>query len=293
MFGGFGGFGGPPPGAPGMNVNMTTTTQQTTSTSSGGQGDPGQKSKEMQDRFKHREAKLPTYIALVDVLELKGENVAAMREAAEGAKMTSEDMAKGQAVFEKITAAVMSFDFGKVMQYNDELMELERIDNEKERQFKKLEMLLKGFDKYEEIRQEFGIVVTTTTTQQVPLVSATITGPTPVVGVTSNTPLEARVAQLETNYAILKAEFEAFKTQQTLQNQTFDAIIKSLQGIPGTTTHTTHMTAPTTTTYQTTSAPAPVGAPPPMGGTTTLSASATDGTATASAGGLSMQMKLG
>lgn len=39
-----------------------------------------------------------------------------MREAAEGAKMTSEDMAKGQAVFEKITAAVMSFDFAKIMQ---------------------------------------------------------------------------------------------------------------------------------------------------------------------------------
>ena len=41
--------------------------------------------------------------------------------------------------------------------------------------------------------------------------------------------LEARVAQLELNYATLKAEFEAEKAQQALKNQTFDALIKVLQ----------------------------------------------------------------
>ncbi|CAI2363290.1 unnamed protein product [Moneuplotes crassus] len=304
MFGGFGGFGGPPPGAPGMNVNMTTTTHHTTTSSAGGQEDPGKKSQELQDRYKHREAKLPTYIALVDVLEIKGENVVAMRDAAEKAKMTPEDMAKGQAVFEQITAAVMSFDFAKIMQYNSELMELERIDDEHERQFKKLEMLLKGFDKYEEIRQEFGIVHTTftthATTQQVPLVSATIT--TPQVGILPASTLEARVVQLETNYATLKAEFEAYKAQQALQNQTFDAIIKSLQGIPVHATHTTYATTPAPApTYQTATyathvqAPAPtaapVGAPPPMGGTATMTATASDTGVSATAPGLNMQMR--
>lgn len=180
-------------------------------------------------------------------------------------------------------------------------MELERIDDEHERQFKKLEMLLKGFDKYEEIRQEFGIVHTTTTTHatthQVPLVSATITAPQ--VGVLPASTLEARVAQLETNYAILKAEFEAYKAQQALQNQTFDAIIKSLQGIPVTATHTTYATTPApaptyhTTTYVQGPAPtaAPVGAPPPMGGTATMTATASDTGMSATAPGLNMQMK--
>ena len=134
MFGGFGGggFGGPPPGQqpgapgfPGMqaNVNVTHTTT-TSSTSAGGMGgaggaggsDPSQKSKEMQDRYRYREDKLPTYIALVDVLESKGENVLEMRDAADKAKMTLEEMQKGQAVFEKVTAAAMSFDFSKIMQ---------------------------------------------------------------------------------------------------------------------------------------------------------------------------------
>ena len=56
-----------------------------------------------------------------------------------------------------------------------------------------------------------------------------VTG-TPVVATAVTTsPLEARVAQLESNYAILKAEFEAFKANQALQNQTFDALIKALQ----------------------------------------------------------------
>ena len=90
----FGGFGGPPgqqPGAgfPGMTANVNITETTTTSTTSGATGgmqasagmggaggsDPGKKSQEMQDRYKHREAKLPTYIALIDVLESKGENV--------------------------------------------------------------------------------------------------------------------------------------------------------------------------------------------------------------------------
>ena len=48
--------------------------------------------------------------------------------------------------------------------YSAELEELEKIDNEKEKNFRKLEMLLKSFDKYEEIRTEFHIVTHTTTT---------------------------------------------------------------------------------------------------------------------------------
>ena len=100
MFGGFGGFGGggndpnqqPGGGFPGMNMNANfgfnsnATTTHTTTTTTGGQGmgggfggpggeDPGKKSKDMQDRYKYREEKLPTYNALVDVLEIKGEDV--------------------------------------------------------------------------------------------------------------------------------------------------------------------------------------------------------------------------
>lgn len=94
MFGGFGGFGGgqqPGGGFPGMgmNVNMTTTTTHSSSSSgshgmgmsggmSGGMGggdDPSKKSQDMQERYKYREAKLPEYTALVDVLEIKGEDV--------------------------------------------------------------------------------------------------------------------------------------------------------------------------------------------------------------------------
>ena len=104
-------------------------------------------------------------------------------------------------------------------------------------------MLLKAHDKYEQIRQEFNIVTTTTTTHSTTVPGATIhmnvTG-TPVgapvaTPVTVSTPaqvapgLEVRVIQLESNYATLKAEFEAFKAQQALHNQTFDALIKALQ----------------------------------------------------------------
>ena len=38
-----------------------------------------------------------------------------MRDAADKAKMTSEEMQKGYAVFEKVAAAMMSFDFDKIM----------------------------------------------------------------------------------------------------------------------------------------------------------------------------------
>jgi hypothetical protein len=97
MFGGFGGFGGgqqpnqPGVGFPGMgmnaNVHMTTTTTHSSSSGgshgmsggmSGGMGggdDPSKKSQDMQERYKYREAKLPEYNALVDVLEIKGEDV--------------------------------------------------------------------------------------------------------------------------------------------------------------------------------------------------------------------------
>ena len=117
-----------------------------------------------------------------------------------------------------------------INRYTPELDELERIDNEKERQFKRLELLLRGFDKYEEIRTEFNIVTTTTTTTSSSLPGASVTmnvsgAPVAVVDGT----LEARVAQLELNYATLKAEFEAEKAQQALKNQTFDALIKVLQ----------------------------------------------------------------
>ena len=151
------------------------------------------------------------------------------------------------------------------------MYELQQIDDEKERQFKKLEALLKSFDKYEEIRQEFGIITTTTTTHQTaaPMgASVHITG-TPVVGTTVPAGgLELRVAQLETNYAVLKAEFEAFKAQQAAQNQAFDTLIKTLQGVPVTAQTTTYAQAPApvathTTTYAQAPAPAPVGVPPP------------------------------
>lgn len=39
-----------------------------------------------------------------------------MRDAAEKAKMTHEEMQKGLKVFDKVTAAMMSFDFAKIMQ---------------------------------------------------------------------------------------------------------------------------------------------------------------------------------
>ena len=105
MFGGFGGggFGGPPPGQqpgfPGMQANVNVTQTTTTSSTShkggmgmhagvgmggpGGPGGPGgappggarDKARQMRERFEHREGLLPTYNALVDVLESKGENV--------------------------------------------------------------------------------------------------------------------------------------------------------------------------------------------------------------------------
>ena len=39
-----------------------------------------------------------------------------MRDAAEKAKMTHDEMKKGMEVFEKVTAAMMSFDFAQIMQ---------------------------------------------------------------------------------------------------------------------------------------------------------------------------------
>lgn len=151
MFGGFGGFGGQDPnknqtsagfGFPGMsmNANVTTThttssastggfggmsthasfgapthTSHTTTTTSGG-GDPSKKGSEMQDRYRNRQDKLPRYTALVDVLEIKGENVYEMRVCITGATMTAEEMKQGMEVFEKVASAAMSFDFMKMMQ---------------------------------------------------------------------------------------------------------------------------------------------------------------------------------
>ena len=141
MFGGFGGFGGQDAnqnqqpggfGFPGMNMNANITTSHTTqqTTTSGGgmfgsmgggfggpgaQDDPSKKSTELQDKFKRRQELLPRYTALVDVLEIKGENVTEMREAIVGATMTSEEMKQGMDVFEKITAAAMSFNIMEMM----------------------------------------------------------------------------------------------------------------------------------------------------------------------------------
>lgn len=116
--------------------------------------------------------------------------------------------------------------FNKFYRYSAELEELERIDNEKERQFRKLELLLKAFDKYEEVRIQFGIVTSTTTVTSATAPSAGIS-----VNVTgaSTSSLEARVAALETQNALIRAEFEAFKATQALKNQTFEALIKALQ----------------------------------------------------------------
>ena len=57
----------------------------------------GNLSKILQSRFNHK-------LQVVD-----------MRDAADKAKMTSEEMQKGYAVFEKVAAAMMSFDFDKIM----------------------------------------------------------------------------------------------------------------------------------------------------------------------------------
>lgn len=40
-----------------------------------------------------------------------------MRECIDKAQMTSEEMQKGMEVFNKVAAAMMSFDFVKIMQY--------------------------------------------------------------------------------------------------------------------------------------------------------------------------------
>lgn len=183
-----------------MGGTATTHTTQTTHTSSshsgmGGHEDPGKKSKDMQERYRYREDKLITYTALVDVLEIKGENVFELRKCVEGSKLTAEESDKGMKVFANVSAAMMSFDFMKIMQYSAELEEIERIDNEKERNFRKLEMLLKTYDKYEEIRKEFGIVTytTTTTTTTHPVASGmtmTVTGlPTVTAHVTTPAPV--------------------------------------------------------------------------------------------------------
>ena len=123
--------------------------------------------------------------------------------------------------------------------YSAEMEQLEKIDNEKERNFIRLEVLLKSFNKYEEIRKEFGMVVqqtTTTTTTGVPGMSATVnfTGvpapvPAPTPGVPASSTLEVRVATLEQQNALLRAELDALKAQQALQNQTFDAQLKAMQ----------------------------------------------------------------
>lgn len=97
--------------------SSTTGSHGMSGTSSfGQQDDPGKKSKEMQDRYKYREEKLPTYTALVDILEHKGEDVRVMRECIYGAKMTHEELQRGYQVFEKVTAAMLQFDFAQIMQ---------------------------------------------------------------------------------------------------------------------------------------------------------------------------------
>ena len=123
--------------------------------------------------------------------------------------------------------------------YSAEMEQLEKIDNEKERNFIRLEVLLKSFNKYEEIRKEFGMVVqqtTTTTTTGVPGMTATVNFsgvptpvPAPTPGVPASSTLEVRVATLEQQNALLRAELNALKAQQALQNQTFDAQLKAMQ----------------------------------------------------------------
>lgn len=64
----------------------------------------------------------------------------------------------------------------------------------------------------------------------VPSAHVTTTGvPQPSPAQPAGTTLEARVAALEQENAMIKAEFQAFKAQQLLHNQTFDALIKALQ----------------------------------------------------------------
>ena len=104
-----------------MGATATTHTTHTTTSSShhsgmGGHDDPGKKSKDMQERYRYREDKLITYTALIDYLEIKGENVTELRKCADGAHLTAEESAKGMKVFAKVSEAMMSFDFMKIMQ---------------------------------------------------------------------------------------------------------------------------------------------------------------------------------
>lgn len=83
------------------------------------------------------------------------------------------------------------------------------------------------------------ISVHTTTTSQAP---SYVPVPTPA-SVSYSHVQDPKVALLEQQLAQLRAEFDAFKAQQTLQNQSFDALIKSFQS-PFSTAPTMHQYAP-------------------------------------------------
>lgn len=111
-------------------------------------------------------------------------------------------------------------------------------------------MLLKGFTKYEEIRKEFNMethTTTTTTTTGFPGAQAKFDinfsgvptpAPAPAPGSTSaptpaqpssNQSLEERVKALEQQNSQLRAELDAYKSQQNFQNQTFQSLIDTMQ----------------------------------------------------------------
>ena len=111
-------------------------------------------------------------------------------------------------------------------------------------------MLLKSFDKYDEVKKEFNMYThtTTTTTSTIPGHSASIdvnfsglslgpgtsTGqvPAPVPAQPTNSSgLEARVTQLEEQNSLLEAELAAVKAQQAVQAKKLDSVLKILQSL--------------------------------------------------------------
>ncbi len=66
---------------------------------------------------------------------------------------------------------MMSFNFAAMMQDTD-LYNLQKIDEQKESSFKQLEIRLRSFDRYEEVRREFNIMSPVVTSSQF-----TISGP--------------------------------------------------------------------------------------------------------------------
>lgn len=65
----------------------------------------------MQERYRHRQQKLPEYKALIDILGTKGENVTDLQQLWTSAHSTQEEDAKAMDIFQKVATEMMSFNF--------------------------------------------------------------------------------------------------------------------------------------------------------------------------------------